>query len=167
MLDDHAGRADHYGNALEVTAPAVADELAGAAELAAGKLGRRPFTVIRGRATSCCPPATHGPGAAALLRPDGADLFGLGAREAVVAALRQHARRPDGVRDARRRPTTLVATPDRPHRCRGAPDETARSAGSADAAGALGGRGGGVRPWLGGVAETSDPSRIRLRPVTP
>ena len=28
-LDDHAGRVDPYGNTLEVTAPAVADELAG------------------------------------------------------------------------------------------------------------------------------------------
>ena len=37
VLDDHAGRADGYGNELAVTAPAVADELAGAAELAAGQ----------------------------------------------------------------------------------------------------------------------------------
>ena len=87
VLDDHAGRDDGYGNALEVTAPAVADELAGAAELAAGKLGRRPFTVIRGRADLVLPPGDHGPGAVALLRAEGADLFGLGAREAVLAAL--------------------------------------------------------------------------------
>ena len=87
VLDDHAGRDDGYGNALEVTAPAVADELAGAAELAAGKLGRRPFTVIRGRSDLVLPAGDHGAGAVGLLRPEGADLFGLGAREAVLAAL--------------------------------------------------------------------------------
>ena len=87
VLDDHAGRDDGYGNELAVTAPAVADELAGAAELVAGKLGRRPFTVVRGRGDLVLPPGDHGPGAAALLRPEGADLFGLGAREAVLAAL--------------------------------------------------------------------------------
>ena len=42
VLEDYAGRDDAHGNELAVTAPAVADELAGAAELAAGKLGRRP-----------------------------------------------------------------------------------------------------------------------------
>jgi coenzyme F420-0:L-glutamate ligase/coenzyme F420-1:gamma-L-glutamate ligase len=87
VLDDHAGRTDAYGNVLSVTAPAVADELAGAAELAAGKLGHRPFTVVRGRADLVLPPGEHGPGAVALLRPEGSDLFGLGAREAVLAAL--------------------------------------------------------------------------------
>ena len=88
VLEDHAGRVDPYGNTLNVTAPAVADELAGAAELAAGKLGRRPFVVIRGRADLVLGPGDDGPGAAGLLRPGGTDLFGLGAREAVVAALR-------------------------------------------------------------------------------
>jgi coenzyme F420-0:L-glutamate ligase/coenzyme F420-1:gamma-L-glutamate ligase len=92
VVDDHTGRVDPYGNVLAVTAPAVADELAGAAELAAGKLAGRPFTVIRGRADLVLAPGDHGPGAAALLRPPGDDLFGLGAREAVLAAL---AGRPD------------------------------------------------------------------------
>jgi coenzyme F420-0:L-glutamate ligase / coenzyme F420-1:gamma-L-glutamate ligase len=91
VLDDHAGRVDPYGNTLVVTAPAVADELAGAAELAAGKLGRRPFVVVRGRGDLLLPREDDGPGAAALLRPEGADLFGLGAREAVLAALRGEA----------------------------------------------------------------------------
>jgi len=89
VLDDHAGRTDPYGNTLVVTAPAVADELAGAAELASGKLGRRPFAVIRGRADLVLPPREHGPGAETLVRPEGGDLFGLGSREAVIAALRR------------------------------------------------------------------------------
>lgn len=81
------GRYDDYGNPLVVTAPAVADEIAGAAELAQGKLGKRPFAVLRGRSDLVLPAGHDGLGAAALIRPDGADLFGYGAREAVVRAL--------------------------------------------------------------------------------
>ena len=85
-LEDYAGRVDAHGNELAVTAPAVADEIAGAAELAQGKLGGRPFAVVRGRADLVLPPGDDGPGAAALVRPDGADMFGYGAREAVRRA---------------------------------------------------------------------------------
>ena len=45
-----------------MTAPAVADEIAGAAELAQGKLGGRPFAVVRGRADLVLPPGEDGPG---------------------------------------------------------------------------------------------------------
>lgn len=85
VLDDHAGRVDGHGNPLAVTAPAVADEVAGAAELAQHKLGGRPFALVRGRADLVTD--EDGPGAAALIRPEGEDLFGLGAREAVLSAL--------------------------------------------------------------------------------
>jgi len=95
VLEDHIGRTDPYGNVLAVTAPAVADELAGAAELAAGKLGRRPFVVVRGRADLVLPSGEDGPGAAGLLRPEGDDLFGLGSRQAVLTAL-------EGADDGRR-----------------------------------------------------------------
>jgi coenzyme F420-0:L-glutamate ligase/coenzyme F420-1:gamma-L-glutamate ligase len=87
VLDDHAGRTDVHGNELAVTAPALADELAGAAELAQGKLTGRPFAVVRGREGLVLPPGDDGPGAAALVRAEGEDLFGYGAREAVVRAL--------------------------------------------------------------------------------
>jgi coenzyme F420-0:L-glutamate ligase / coenzyme F420-1:gamma-L-glutamate ligase len=87
VLDDHAGRTDGYGNPLVVTAPAVADELASAGELVQGKLGGRPFAVLRGRDDLVLPAGEDGPGAAALLRGEGEDLFGYGAREAVVRAL--------------------------------------------------------------------------------
>ena len=87
VLEDHAGRVDAYGNHLAVTAPAVADELASAAELAQGKLTARPFALVRGRADLVLPPGEHGPGASSLLRQEGEDLFGYGAREAVVRAL--------------------------------------------------------------------------------
>jgi coenzyme F420-0:L-glutamate ligase/coenzyme F420-1:gamma-L-glutamate ligase len=88
VLETFAGRDDAHGNPLVATAPAVADELAGAAELAQGKLGGRPFAVVRGRADLVLPSGDHGPGAAALVRPEQADMFGYGAREAVVRALR-------------------------------------------------------------------------------
>lgn len=87
VLDDHAGRTDGYGNQLMVTAPALADELAGAAELAQGKLAGRPFALVRGRGDLVLPAGEDGPGAAALVRGEGEDLFGYGAREAVVRAL--------------------------------------------------------------------------------
>jgi coenzyme F420-0:L-glutamate ligase/coenzyme F420-1:gamma-L-glutamate ligase len=87
-LDDFAGRTDSYGNELAVTAPAVADELASVAELVTGKLGGRPVSVVRGIAERVLPPGTHGPGAGALIRPRAQDMFALGAREAVVAAVR-------------------------------------------------------------------------------
>ena len=86
VLDDHAGRVDEHGNELAVTAPAVADELAGLAELAQGKLGGRPFAVVRGRADLVLPAGDDGPGAVALVRAEERDMFGLGAREAVVVA---------------------------------------------------------------------------------
>jgi coenzyme F420-0:L-glutamate ligase/coenzyme F420-1:gamma-L-glutamate ligase len=87
VLDDHAGRTDPYGNELAVTAPALADEVAAAADLVKGKLGRRPAAVVRGLARLVLPAGEHGPGAAALVRPESQDMFGLGAREAVLAAL--------------------------------------------------------------------------------
>ncbi|WP_051217993.1 coenzyme F420-0:L-glutamate ligase [Nocardioides insulae] len=88
VSEEYAGRVDAHGNELAVTAPAVADELAGAAELASGKLGGRPFTLVRGRADLVLGSgAGDGPGAASLIRPEGGDFFGYGAREAVVRAL--------------------------------------------------------------------------------
>ena len=87
VAEDFAGRVDAHGNELAVTAPAVADEIAGLAELAQGKLGGRPFAVVRGRGDLVLAPDDHGPGAVALVRAEGTDLFGYGAREAVVRAV--------------------------------------------------------------------------------
>jgi coenzyme F420-0:L-glutamate ligase/coenzyme F420-1:gamma-L-glutamate ligase len=85
-LDPFAGREDTYGNPLVVTAPAVADEVAAAAELAAGKLGRRPVVIVRGLPGRLLT-EDDGPGAASIIRSEEDDLFGLGSRDAVVAAL--------------------------------------------------------------------------------
>lgn len=86
-VEDYAGRVDEHGNTLAVTLPAVADEIAGAAELAQGKLSARPVAVLSGREDLVLPAGEHGPGAVALQRPEAGDLFGYGAREAVVASL--------------------------------------------------------------------------------
>jgi coenzyme F420-0:L-glutamate ligase/coenzyme F420-1:gamma-L-glutamate ligase len=81
------GSTDSYGNELAVTAPAVADELTGIAEVLSGKLGGRPVTVLRGLEDRVLAPGSHGPGARSLVREVGTDMFGLGSREAVTAAL--------------------------------------------------------------------------------
>lgn len=85
-VESFAGQVDSHGQPLVVTAPAVADEIAAGAELAAGKLGRRPVVIVRGLADHLVT-SDDGPGARALVRDEGSDLFGLGTREAVVASL--------------------------------------------------------------------------------
>lgn len=86
-LTSFEGETDGYGNELAVTAPAVADEIAGIAEVVTGKLGGRPVTVVRGLADRVLPAGVDGPGARTLVREIGTDMFGLGSREAVAAAL--------------------------------------------------------------------------------
>ena len=84
VLDDLAGRTDRYGNPLVVTAAAVADELAGAADLVKDKLAARPLAVVRG--VGHLVTADDGPGVAALIRLGPLDMFRLGNREAVAEA---------------------------------------------------------------------------------
>lgn len=88
VLHGYAGSTDDHGNELAVTEPAVADEIAGAGDLVMGKVRRVPAAVVRGLGRLVLPAGQHGPGAAALLRPEAEDMFGYGAREAVVLALR-------------------------------------------------------------------------------
>jgi coenzyme F420-0:L-glutamate ligase/coenzyme F420-1:gamma-L-glutamate ligase len=85
-LVDLAGTLDRYGNVLSVTAPAYADEIAGAADLVKGKTTGRPVAVVRGLRHRVLPSGVPGPGAATLVRRSDDDLFGLGSRDAVVAA---------------------------------------------------------------------------------
>jgi len=67
---DERGRTDAYGMTLEATVVAVADELAGAAELVMGKADRVPVAVVRGHRLG------HGGGTARdLIRPSEEDLF--------------------------------------------------------------------------------------------
>ncbi|MDN5856514.1 MAG: coenzyme F420-0:L-glutamate ligase, partial [Actinomycetia bacterium] len=94
----YAGESDAYGNELAVTAPAIADEIAGAAELATAKLSGQPVTIVRGIDPSAfC--VDNGPGARALVRPEAEDLFGLGANEAVRQAVTASQDRPRGFAD--------------------------------------------------------------------
>lgn len=73
---DLRGTTDGYGNRLEVTEPAVADELASAAQLALGKTYRRPVAVVHGLDHLVL--EDDGPGAGHLVRPAEDDLFPLG-----------------------------------------------------------------------------------------
>ncbi|HYN74597.1 MAG TPA: coenzyme F420-0:L-glutamate ligase [Candidatus Limnocylindria bacterium] len=82
-LDDHRGRQDPEGRALEMTVTAVADELAAAAELVKGKLSRVPVAILTGLEHLVTD--EDGPGAVALVRPAEDDLFRFGHREVVPA----------------------------------------------------------------------------------
>ncbi len=84
-LVDLRGRVDRYGNQLSATIPAIADEVASAAELVKGKLAGVPVAVIRGLAHLVLD--EDGPGAAAMIRPVEEDLFRLGTAEAMRTAV--------------------------------------------------------------------------------
>ena len=84
VVQDYAGRRDGYGNDLQVTAVAVADEIAAAADLVKTKLAGRPVAIVRGLGHLL----TNGPDRARdLVREPSGDLFGYGTREAVLAAV--------------------------------------------------------------------------------
>lgn len=85
VLDDFTGRVDSYGNRLEMTVVAVADEIASAAELASAKLAGAPVSVVRGLDQHVVAGAG---GASALIRPLEEDLFSLGTREARIEGAR-------------------------------------------------------------------------------
>ena len=72
-LDDWTGRADAYGRELRVTAVAVADAAAAAADLARAKDSRRPVVLVRGLERYVT--EEDGPGAAVLRRAREQDLF--------------------------------------------------------------------------------------------
>jgi coenzyme F420-0:L-glutamate ligase/coenzyme F420-1:gamma-L-glutamate ligase len=84
-LVDLRGRVDGYGNPLSATVPAIADEVASAADLVKGKLAGIPVAVIRGLDHLVLD--EDGPGAAAMIRPVEEDLFRLGTAEAMRAAV--------------------------------------------------------------------------------
>jgi coenzyme F420-0:L-glutamate ligase / coenzyme F420-1:gamma-L-glutamate ligase len=72
-LDAWRGRPDAYGRELRVTEIAIADAVAGAADLARAKDSREPAVLIRGLGRFVTD--ADGPGAAALRRPRDQDLF--------------------------------------------------------------------------------------------
>jgi len=72
-LEDWRGRADAVGRELHATHIAVADELAAAADLTRAKDGAQPVVIVSGAGRHVI--ADDGPGAAAVVRPEDADLF--------------------------------------------------------------------------------------------
>ena len=168
-LDDHAGRVDAHGNELAVTAPAVADEIAGAAELAQGKLGGRP---VRRR------PRPRRPGAARRRRRTGRRRAGAGRGRGPVRATAparpSSARWPGdaedrrAVRRARAAPTSCadrarppVAGASTGRRCRRRVPDGGLRRPTGDA------RPLSLRPRLGVHGWRAGPMRTCVAPVTP
>lgn len=84
-LVDLRGRLDPYGMPLEMTETALADAVAGAADLVKGKLGGVAAAVVSGLGAWVT--EQDGPGAAAYVRPLAEDMFALGTREARASAV--------------------------------------------------------------------------------
>ncbi len=83
-----AARSTRYGNTLDVTRVAVADEIAAAADLVKGKLGGIPVAVVRGLAPDGKLP-DDGNGSRELVRDSADDLFRLGTAEAIALGARR------------------------------------------------------------------------------
>ena len=82
VLDDLRGTADAHGRRLDVTVAAVADEIAGAADLIKGKTSGNPVAVVRGLGHLVGPIDAGDRGARRLLRDSANDMFRVGSAEA-------------------------------------------------------------------------------------
>jgi coenzyme F420-0:L-glutamate ligase/coenzyme F420-1:gamma-L-glutamate ligase len=82
-VQDHRGETDSFGNLLEVTVAAVADEIAAAADLVKGKTDGIPAAVVRGLGGLVT--TDDGPGAAVLIRPAEEDMFPFGSADVPAA----------------------------------------------------------------------------------
>ena len=80
VLEPLTGQLDANGRPLVVTAPAIADEIAGAADLVAGKADGVPVVLVRGMGRHVA--SLDEPGARRLVRAQQDDMFRLGADEA-------------------------------------------------------------------------------------
>jgi len=83
VVRDHRGETDAFGNTLEVTIAAVADEIAAAGDLVKGKALQIPVALVRGLGSLVT--REDGPGALALVRPSAEDMFRLGAADVLPA----------------------------------------------------------------------------------
>jgi coenzyme F420-0:L-glutamate ligase/coenzyme F420-1:gamma-L-glutamate ligase len=79
VVDDLRGSTDTQGRLLEVTVPAIADELAGAADLVKGKAAGLPVAVVRGLGRFVT--GLDAVGAKRLIRVAELDMFRLGSDE--------------------------------------------------------------------------------------
>ena len=82
-LRDHRGGTDTFGMPLEVTVAAVADEIAGAADLVKEKTKQIPVAIVRGLPGLVT--GSDGPGARALVRPTAEDMFRFGSADVLAA----------------------------------------------------------------------------------
>jgi coenzyme F420-0:L-glutamate ligase / coenzyme F420-1:gamma-L-glutamate ligase len=82
-LRDHRGEPDSFGNTLEVTVAAVADEIAAAGDLVKGKALGVPVALVRGLPDLVT--TDDGPGARALIRSASEDMFRYGSADVPLA----------------------------------------------------------------------------------
>src|SRR5262249_11576459 len=131
-LRDHRGQADTFGNTLEVTVAAVADEIAAATDLVKAKTTQVPIAIVRGLAELVT--GSDGPGAAALIRPAAEDMFRLGAADVLYArrTVREFSAKPVDAAAVRRAIAAAVTAPaphhSQPWRVAGLAAQAARTA---------------------------------------